>query len=152
QQARDELRPPGVQGREAAQVEVAQVEDEQAAGLGPVGLGDRAPGVAGLARLDVQLGQPAGLEVPEDLELQGGPAGTLPAAAAFEEAGQLAGQGDGGGVADEDGGEPLEEGGTSRPVGGDGLAQGALEGPAEEVDEGLAGGEALLDGGLGQAE
>ena len=35
---------------------------------------------------------------------------------------------------------------------GDGLLQGAFEGMAEEIDEGLSGGEAFLDGGLGEVQ
>src|SRR5262249_36209299 len=55
------------------------------------------------------------------------------------------------GVGDEHGGEVLEQGGGRR-LGGDRPLQGAFEGISEEIDEGLTGGEAFLDGGLGEVE
>ena len=139
-----------MQGGETGQVEVAQVEDQQAASLS-LGRCDGALDVAGAARFDVQLNQSAGLEVPENLEFQRGTTGSLAATTAFEEVGQLIGQVDGGGIADEDGGELLEQFGRGR-LGGDGLVESALEDRAEEIDQGLTGGKAFLDGGLGELE
>jgi hypothetical protein len=145
-QARAELLAVGVQLGEAIQVEVAQVEDQQAAGLG-LDLGDGALDIAGATGLDVQLDQSAGLEVPENLEFHGGAAGVIAAATAWAEVCQLVGQVDGGGIADQDGGELLEQR-RKRRLCGDGLLESALAGLAAEVDQGLTGGKAFLDGGL----
>jgi hypothetical protein len=75
----------------------------------------------------------------------------LAAAAAREEIREVVGQVDRGGVADQDGREPPEQG-NGRRVRRDRLAEGAFKGLAEEIDQGLPGGEALLDGGLGNRQ
>ena len=61
------------------------------------------------AWLDVQLTQLAGRQVPEDLAVQGSPTGAFAAAAAGEKVCHRGGQGDRGGVSEENGRERFKQ-------------------------------------------
>ena len=139
--ARDPERSLCVPSLEPFQAEVAQVADQERPAPHR-GLGRLALGVAVSAGLHLELGQLPGAQVPGRLNLHGGLAAVRLAAAAGKFGRVVVGHGDGGAIADLDGGELLQQGDGDR-VGRDRVLQHVFQTRSQEGDEFV--GEALLD-------